>query len=160
MVLLLRRKTKERTTMNRACAGTIHRKVKVKFPLCFNWAPCHGGVLGEWRYSSTQSVTSALDGGAWSASRPGHFTPRERAPGTHWIGGWVDPRAVRGRGGEEKNSQPQPWFIRSERIISQVVSANPCLINLSGETNFRSSKVGGNNNCLAESHLFSNWESV
>jgi len=22
------------------------------------------------------------------------FTPRERAPGTHWIGGWVDPRAV------------------------------------------------------------------
>jgi hypothetical protein len=25
---------------------------------------------------------------------PGHFTPRERAPGTHWIGGWVGPRAV------------------------------------------------------------------
>jgi hypothetical protein len=24
---------------------------------------------------------------------PGRFTPRERAPGTHWIGGWVDPRA-------------------------------------------------------------------
>jgi hypothetical protein len=23
-----------------------------------------------------------------------HFIPRERAPGTHWIGGWVDPRAV------------------------------------------------------------------
>jgi hypothetical protein len=24
----------------------------------------------------------------------GHFhAPRERAPGTHWIGGWVDPRA-------------------------------------------------------------------
>jgi len=22
------------------------------------------------------------------------FTPRERAPGTHWIGGWVGPRAV------------------------------------------------------------------
>jgi hypothetical protein len=21
------------------------------------------------------------------------FTPRERAPGTHWIGGWVDPSA-------------------------------------------------------------------
>jgi hypothetical protein len=29
----------------------------------------------------------------WTASRPGHITPRERAPGTHWIGGWVDPRA-------------------------------------------------------------------
>jgi hypothetical protein len=26
----------------------------------------------------------------------GHFTPMERAPGTHWIGSWVDPRAVLG----------------------------------------------------------------
>jgi hypothetical protein len=25
---------------------------------------------------------------------PGRFTPRERAPVTHWIGGWVEPRAV------------------------------------------------------------------
>jgi hypothetical protein len=33
-------------------------------------------------------LTSALDGGEWSASRPGSFTHRERAPGTHWIGGW------------------------------------------------------------------------
>jgi hypothetical protein len=45
-------------------------------------------------YSSTHSLTSALDGGEWSASCPGRFTPREKAPGTHWIGGWVDPRAV------------------------------------------------------------------
>jgi len=29
-------------------------------------------------------LTSALDGGGWSASHPGLFTP-----GTHWIGGWV-----------------------------------------------------------------------
>jgi len=29
----------------------------------------------------------------WSASRPGSFTPRERAPGTPWIGGWMGPRA-------------------------------------------------------------------
>jgi hypothetical protein len=44
-------------------------------------------------YSSTHSFTSALDGGEWSALRPGRFTPREWAPGTHWIGGWVGPRA-------------------------------------------------------------------
>jgi hypothetical protein len=50
--------------------------------------------MGEGRYSSKHSLTSALDGGEWSASRPGRFTPRERAPGTHWIGGWVGPRAV------------------------------------------------------------------
>jgi hypothetical protein len=34
-------------------------------------------------------LTSALDGDEWSASRPGRFTPRERVPSTHWIGGWV-----------------------------------------------------------------------
>jgi hypothetical protein len=45
-------------------------------------------------YSSTHSLTSALDVGERSASRPGRFTPRERAPGTHWIGGWVGSRAV------------------------------------------------------------------
>jgi hypothetical protein len=37
-------------------------------------------------------LTSALAGGVWSASHPGRFTPGEGAPGTHWIGGWVDPR--------------------------------------------------------------------
>jgi hypothetical protein len=34
------------------------------------------------------ALTSALDGGEWSVSRLGRFTP-----GTHWIGGWVGPRA-------------------------------------------------------------------
>jgi hypothetical protein len=33
-------------------------------------------------------LTSTLVGGEWSASRPRRFTP-----GTHWIGGWVGPRA-------------------------------------------------------------------
>jgi hypothetical protein len=36
-------------------------------------------------------VTVALDGGEWSASRPGRFARRERASSTHWIGGWVGP---------------------------------------------------------------------
>jgi hypothetical protein len=36
-------------------------------------------------------LTSALATVEWSASRLGRFTPGERAPGTHWIGGWVDP---------------------------------------------------------------------
>jgi hypothetical protein len=38
-------------------------------------------------------MTSALSGGEYSASRPGRFIPGERAPSTHWIGGWVNPRA-------------------------------------------------------------------
>jgi hypothetical protein len=71
--------------------------VKVKLSLCFFLTKHHTvktywGV--EWRYSSTHSLTSALHRSEWSASRPGRFTPRERAPDTHWIGGWVGPRAV------------------------------------------------------------------
>jgi hypothetical protein len=38
-------------------------------------------------------LTSALDGGEWSASRPCCFTTGEIAPGTHWVRGWVGPRA-------------------------------------------------------------------
>jgi hypothetical protein len=49
--------------------------------------------IGEWRYSSTQSLILALDGWEWSASRPRPFyRPRERDPGTHWIEVWVGPR--------------------------------------------------------------------
>jgi hypothetical protein len=48
--------------------------------------------MGEWIYRPT-----FLDlGTRWSersASCIGHFTPGERAPGTHWIGGWVGLRA-------------------------------------------------------------------
>jgi hypothetical protein len=38
-------------------------------------------------------LTSALVTGEWSASRPVRFTPGEKVSGTHWIGGWVGPRA-------------------------------------------------------------------
>jgi hypothetical protein len=38
-------------------------------------------------------LASALAEGEWSASRPDPFTPRERAPSAHCIGGSVDPRA-------------------------------------------------------------------
>jgi hypothetical protein len=29
----------------------------------------------------------------WSVSRPGRFIPWEKAPGTNWIGRWVNPIA-------------------------------------------------------------------
>jgi hypothetical protein len=38
-------------------------------------------------------LTSALDGGEWSASRPCRFNSGEEALVNHWIGGWVGPRA-------------------------------------------------------------------
>jgi hypothetical protein len=52
----------------------------------------HEGPQGEYRYSSTLSLTSALNGGGWSTPRPVRFTPTER-PGAHCIGGWVGPMA-------------------------------------------------------------------
>jgi hypothetical protein len=79
----------------------------VKVSRWFNSAPRHEGILGEWRYSSTHSLTSALDGGEWSASRPVRFILRERAPGTHWIGGWVGPRAVLDAVVKRKISSPR-----------------------------------------------------
>jgi hypothetical protein len=38
-------------------------------------------------------LNSALAGGEWSVSCPGRFIPGETAPSTHWIGGWLNPRA-------------------------------------------------------------------
>jgi hypothetical protein len=81
-------------------------EVKVKLSLCLTK---HHAMEAYWelRYSSTHSLISALDGGEWLASRPGRFTPKERAPGTHWIGDWV---GRSGHGVEEKNSQSFPGF--------------------------------------------------
>jgi hypothetical protein len=39
-------------------------------------------------------LISALDEKEWSASLPFRFNPWNRAPGTHWRGGWVGLRAV------------------------------------------------------------------
>jgi hypothetical protein len=47
-------------------------------------------------------LASALVGDGWSDSRHGLFTLRKSAPGTHWIGGWVDPRT--GLDGVDSNS--------------------------------------------------------
>jgi hypothetical protein len=47
--------------------------------------------MGELRYSST--IPDLGTRWRWSASLPGRFNPGKRAHGTHWIRGWVDPRA-------------------------------------------------------------------
>jgi hypothetical protein len=71
-------------------------------------------------------LTSALGGGECSASRSGRFTARERAPSTHWIGGWVGSTE---HGGEEKNSQPMPG-LRLQIIQPVAQSYNPDLYRL------------------------------
>jgi hypothetical protein len=51
-------------------------------------------------------LASSLDRGESSASRPSHFTPGERFPGTHWIGGLVGPRVGLDNVEERKISCP------------------------------------------------------
>jgi hypothetical protein len=60
-----------------SCLHCVKDK-KVKLSLCLiNEALCHEGVRGSGRMARP-FLTSALDGGEWSASRPGRF-----APGSH-----------------------------------------------------------------------------
>jgi hypothetical protein len=69
--------------------------------LCFfNLAPHYESVLGEWRYSSAHSLTSALDRGERSASRPSRFTPKER--------GKDPPVPI----GQEAGWAPEPFWTR------------------------------------------------
>jgi hypothetical protein len=49
-------------------------------------------------------LTSAIDGGEWSVSRPGRFILGETIPGSYWIRGWVGCRVRSGRGCEKKKS--------------------------------------------------------
>jgi hypothetical protein len=68
-------------------------KVKLKLSLCLTKHHAMKTYCGV-EVQLHAFLISVLDGGEWSASRPGRFTARERAPGTRWIGGWVGPRAV------------------------------------------------------------------
>jgi hypothetical protein len=86
------RSSSAKQNISNSSASFLSKGKKVRLSPCFfNRAPRHEGVLGEWRYSSTHSLTSAPDGSKWSASCSGRFTCREGAPDTHWIGGWVGP---------------------------------------------------------------------
>jgi hypothetical protein len=85
---------------------TQGKRGKVVPVLLLSTTPCRR--IGEWSYSSTHSLTSQLDGGEWSASRPGRFISRERAPGINWIGGWMGPRAVLDMVVKRKIPSPPP----------------------------------------------------
>jgi hypothetical protein len=53
----------------------------------------YAGAKGEMNYSFFSFLTSALDGGGWSVSRPGRVLPQGNDPSTHGIGGWVGPKS-------------------------------------------------------------------
>jgi hypothetical protein len=89
--------------------------------------------IGEWRYSSTHSLTSALDGGEWSPTCPGRFTPRERVPVTHWTGGWEGSRAVLDAvkrkipsATENQTLEPRSSSQQRRRYTDWAITALPC----------------------------------
>jgi hypothetical protein len=53
---------------------------------------------------------------------PGRFTPRERAPGTHWIGGWVDPRGGLDAVEKRKFLPPPGLELRDYSVVEPVAS--------------------------------------
>jgi hypothetical protein len=71
------------------CTGHFNRKWHIERPRSGKQsspATRHGGAWGERRYSSYSFLTSALDGGEWSASRPDRALPRGKDP---WYPGWA-----------------------------------------------------------------------
>jgi len=66
----------------------------------------------------------ALNGGGWSTSHPSRFTPGERAPSTHLIGGWVGPRTD--LDAIAKREDPSPYSESSPGCPARsLVSFNP-----------------------------------
>jgi hypothetical protein len=76
----------------------------------------HEGPDGEQNYSSTLSLTSALDVGVWLTPRPSRFTPKEntRYPLRRRLGG------PHGRSGPVRNFSPPPVF--DPRTVQSVAS--------------------------------------
>jgi hypothetical protein len=83
--------------------------LKVKLSLCyfFNWAPRHKGVVEEYKYSSTHSLTSALEGVSGQLHAPAAL-PQGKSPWYPLDRSLGGPQSRSGRGGEKKNSQPPP----------------------------------------------------
>jgi hypothetical protein len=74
----------------------------------------HEGAWGERRYSSYSFSTSALDGGEWSASRPGRALAPVKGPAVPTVqeAGWA-PESVWTQRLEEKSFAPAGIETRS-----------------------------------------------
>jgi hypothetical protein len=66
----------------------------------------HGGAWGERRYSSYSFLTSALDGGEWSAPRTGRALPRGKDPRYPLYRRLGGPQSRSGHRGYRKNPFP------------------------------------------------------
>ena len=76
----------------------------------------HESLEGEKRYSSTLSITSALDGSGWSTPRPSLFTPGKKTQCLLYrrLGG------PQGQSGQVRKMSPLPGF--DSRTVQPVAS--------------------------------------
>jgi hypothetical protein len=66
---------------------------------------------GKGGIAPTNSRPRQLDGGEWSAPRPGRaLAPGEKTPGTHCTGGWLGPRSGLDTEARGKFLSPLPWI--------------------------------------------------
>jgi hypothetical protein len=72
---------------------TCKTGTKVKLSLCLTKKGLFHECVWGTGCRDPHFLGMALVGGEGWASRPGRFTPGEKAHSTHWIGGCVDPRA-------------------------------------------------------------------
>jgi hypothetical protein len=90
---------------------------------------CHENIWGSGGVAPFR--TSALGGGEWSFSRPGHLITGERTIGAHWRGGWLVPRGGLDIVGNRKililpEFEPQPVACRFLiRIVGGGVQLGP-----------------------------------
>jgi hypothetical protein len=101
------------------CSLASKVKVKVNLSLCLTK---HQNMKAYWGVDVyfQKFLTSAIDGGDWSALRPGRFTPREKAPRTHWLEGWLgQSRSV--PGGEKIIPSPRRESNPRNPIVHSVV---------------------------------------
>jgi hypothetical protein len=85
--------TRQDTFLFSSYIQLVNQQVKVKLSLCLtNLALRHEGVWGSWCIDP--HFLDLSTSWRWMVSfTPLPLYPSERAPGTHWIGGWVGPRA-------------------------------------------------------------------
>ena len=98
----LRKPVEIRTSISQLAVRSVKGKGKSKV----HPRTGHEGPEGEYRYSSTLSLTLALNQGGWSTPRPGRFTPgiETRYPLYRRLGG------PQGRSGRLRKISPPPGF--------------------------------------------------
>jgi hypothetical protein len=101
---------------------------------------------GERRYSSYSYLTSALDGGEWSASRPGRALPPEKGPPVPagYKTGWA-PEPVWTQRPEEKSSAPAPIVQPVDRHYTDWATPAPSVQVLNNHTAQRLRKLWTSN---------------